>query len=279
MTNRFKGSMAATAAVAALFCVGLRTVAGQAPAAAAQPYAQPRTLDGQPDVTGIWQALNSAAWDLEDHSPRLGVPGGFGVVEGGRIPYLPAALSKKKQNFEKRSTEDPESKCYLPGVPRITFLPFPFQILQFPDSAVIVYEYRGITRTIPFRGQHPDPQVIDFWMGDSRARWDGNTLVVDTGNFNEETWLDRAGNFHSDELHVVERYTRTGPDHMTYEVTIEDPKVFSRPWKMSTPLYRRQEKSLRLLEYECYAYMEEEAAKGNVKLPWSRLEFEGVPQK
>ena len=104
MTNRFKGSMAATAAVAALFCVGLRTVAGQAPAAAAQPYAQPRTLDGQPDVTGIWQALNSAAWDLEDHSPRLGVPGGFGVVEGGRIPYLPAALAKKKQNFEDRKS-------------------------------------------------------------------------------------------------------------------------------------------------------------------------------
>ena len=264
----------------AVFPVGLLTVASQAPAAPAQAYAPPRTVGGQPDLLGIWQVLNSAAaWDIEDHSPSLGVPGGFGVVEGGRIPYLPAALATRKQNFEKRMTEDPEAKCYLPGVPRITLMSFPFQILQFPDAVVIVYEYLGITRTLSFKGQHPDPQVIDFWMGDSRARWDGNTLVVDAGNFNDQTWFDRAGNFHSDELHVVERYTRTDADHMSYEVTIEDPKVFSRPWKMSTPLYRRQEKNLRLLEYECFAYMEEEAAKGNLKLPWSHLGFEGVPQK
>jgi hypothetical protein len=279
MTNRFKGSMAAMAAVTVVLSVGLRTVAGQAPAAPARAYTPPRTPAGQPDLMGIWQALNSAAWDIEDHSPRLGVPGGFGVVEGGRIPYLPAALAKRTQNFEKRATGDPEASCYLPGIPRVTFMPFPFQILQFPESVVIVYEYLGITRNIPLTGQHPDPQVLDFWMGDSRGRWDGNTLVVDVGNFNDQTWFDRAGNFHSDEMHVVERYTRTGADHMSYEVTIEDPKVFSRPWKMSTPLYRRQEKNLRLLEYECYAYMEEEAAKGNVKLPWSHLEFEGVPQK
>ena len=276
MTNRFKGSIAA---VAVVLSVGLRTVAGQAPAAPARAFTPPRTPAGQPDLMGIWQALNSAAWDIEDHSPRLGVPGGFGVVEGGRIPYLPAALAKRTQNFEKRATGDPEASCYLPGIPRVTFMPFPFQVLQFPESVVIVYEYLGITRNIPLTGQHPDPQVLDFWMGDSRGRWDGNTLVVDVGNFNDQTWLDRAGNFHSDEMHVVERYTRTGADHMSYEVTIEDPKVFSRPWKMSTPLYRRQEKNLRLLEYECYAYMEEEAAKGNVKLPWSHLEFEGVPQK
>src|SRR5881396_4420280 len=146
MSKRVVGAKVAIAAVAVVVLVGSSTAGGQAPA---QGYVPPRTANGQPDVTGIWQALNSAAWDLEDHSPRLGVPGGFGVVEGGRIPYLPAALAKKKQNFERRSTEDPESKCYLPGVPRITFLPFPFQILQFPDSAVIVYEYRGITRTIP----------------------------------------------------------------------------------------------------------------------------------
>jgi hypothetical protein len=280
VTNPLKGSIAAMAVLAAVFSVGLSTALGQAPAVSARAYSPPRLANGQPELLGIWQVLNpAAAWDVEDHSPRLGVPGGFGIVEGGPIPYLPAALATRKQNFEKRTTADPEAKCYLPGVPRITLMPFPFQILQFPDAVVIVSEYLGNTRTISFKGQHPDPQVIDFWMGDSRGRWDGNTLVVDVGNFNDQTWFDRAGNFHSDELHVVERYTRTGPDHMNYEVTIEDPKVFSRPWKMSTPLYRRQEKNLRLLEYECFAYMEEEAAKGNLKLPWSRLEFEGVPQK
>ena len=186
------------------------------------------------------------------------MPGGFGVVEGGRLPYLPAALAKRKENFDKRATADPEASCYLPGVPRATYMPFPFQILQFPDAVIIVHEYLGITRPIFLGGKHPDPDVIDFWMGDSRGRWDGNSLVVDVNNSNDQTWFDRAGNFHSDGLHVVERYTRTGPDVITYEATIEDPKVFSRPWKMSMPLYRRQEKNMQVLEYECYAYLQYE---------------------
>jgi len=256
--------------------VGSRTAGGQAPA---QGYVPPRTANGQPDLGGIWQALNSAAWDIEDHSPRLGVPGGFGVVEGGKLPYLPAALAKRKENFDKRATADPEVSCYLPGVPRLTYMPYPFQILQFQDVVTIISEYEGITRSIFLTGKHPDADVIDFFMGDSRGRWEGNTLVVDVANLNDRTWFDRAGNFHSDELHVVERYTRTGPDHIQYEATIEDPKVFSRPWKMSMPLYRRQEKDFRLLEYECYAYAEEEAGKGNLKVPWPHFEFEGAPLK
>jgi hypothetical protein len=279
MSNRFTAIVAMTAAFATVLFIMPGTVASQAQAVAAQAYTPPRTPSGQPDLQGIWQVVNSAASDIEDHSPSLGTPGGYGVVEGGRIPYLPAALAQKQQNFEKRATADPEVSCYLPGVPRVTYTPFPFQILQFPDQVVIVYEYLGITRSIFLTGKHPDPDVIDFWMGDSRGRWEGNTLVVDAGNFNDQTWFDRAGNFHSDALHVTERYTRTGPDHISYEATIEDPKVFSRPWKMSMPLYRRQERNLRLLEYECPAYMEEEAGKGNLKLPWSHLEREGVPEK
>ena len=279
MTHRSTGSTVALAAVALIVLVGVRAVAGQTVASPAPAYAPPRTATGQPDLGGIWQVLNSAAWDVEDHSPRLGVPGGFGVVEGGRIPYLPAALTKKKENFEKRTTLDPEVSCSLPGVPRLTYMPYPFQIIQFSDVVQIVYEYEGIVRSIFLNGTHPDADVVDFWMGDSRGRWEGNTLVVDVANLNDRTWFDRAGNFHSDALHVVERYTRTGPDQIAYEVTIEDPTVFSRPWKMSMPIYRRQEKNLRLLEYECFAYMEEEAGKGNLKLPWSHLEFEGVPEK
>jgi hypothetical protein len=276
MIKRVVGSNVAIAAVAVVVLVGSRTAGGQA---SAQGYVPPRTANGRPDLGGIWQALNSAAWDIEDHSPRLGVPGGFGVVEGGKLPYLPAALAKRKENFDKRATADPEASCYLPGVPRLIYMPYPFQILQFQDVVTIIDEYEGITRSIFLTGKHPDSDVIDFFMGDSRGRWEGNTLVVDVANLNDRTWFDRAGNFHSDELHVVERYTRTSPDHIQYEATIEDPKVFSRPWKMSMPLYRRQEKNFRLLEYECYAYTEEEAGKGNLKIPWPHFEFEGAPLK
>ncbi len=227
---------------------------------------------GQPDVQGVWQVVNTAAWDIQDHEAQLvsglparfGMPAGQGVVEGNEIPYQPWALAKKKEHHASRLTADPEAKCYLPGVPRITYMPYPFQVFQFSDRVVILYEYLHATRVIPTDGR-PHPKVLsefwDFWMGDSRGRWEGDTLVVDVTHFNDETWFDRAGNFHSDALHVVERYTRTGPDHMLYEVTIEDPKVFARPWKMSMPLYRRQEGNMQLLEYECYAYAREGADK------------------
>ena len=230
--------------------------AGQPPAESAQPYSPPRTPDGQPDLQGIWQVLNTAAWDIQDHSGQLGVPAGQGVVVGNDIPYQPWALAKKQENFRNRQTADPNTKCYMPGVPRITYMPYPFQILQFADRVLILYEYVHVTRTIYMDGSpHPDGH-IDFWMGDSRGRWEGDTLVVDLIHFNDQTWFDRAGNFHSAALHVVERYTRNGPDHITYDVTIEDPEVFTRPWKMSMPLYRRQEENIQLLEYECYAYAE-----------------------
>jgi len=213
----------------------------------------PRTPDGHPDLQGIWQVLNTAAWDIQDHGASLGVPAGRGVVDGNEIPYLPAALQKKQQNFANRHELDPETKCFLPGIPRITYMPFPFQIVQSRNEVTILYEYLHTVRHIFLRGEHP-PGPIEWWMGDSRGRWDGDTLVVDVRHFNAETWFDRAGNHHSEALHVVERYTRTGLDHMRYDVTIEDPKTFTRPWKMSMSLYRRQEPQIDLLEYECFAY-------------------------
>jgi hypothetical protein len=222
------------------------------------PYTPPRTRDGQPDLQGVWQALNTAAWDLEDHGASLGVPAGRGVVEGGAIPYQPAALAKKKENFANRATLDPEAKCYLPGVPRITYMPYPFQIVQQADKVSILYEYLRAVRYIYTNG-NPHPEgPIDWWMGDSRGRWEGNTLVADVIHFNDQTWFDRAGNFHSGALHVVERYTPTGPDHLLYEATIEDPNVFTRPWKISMPLYRRKDTSAELLEYQCNAYLLEQ---------------------
>jgi hypothetical protein len=212
-----------------------------------------RAADGKPDLSGVWQVLNTAAWDIQDHGARVGMPAGEGVVEGNELPYQPWALKRKRENFANRATADPETKCYLPGVPRATYMGFPFHIIQGPAGFIIAYEYAHAIRRIYMDSPHP-PGPIEWWMGDSRGRWDGDTLVVDVVHFTGQTWLDRAGNFHSEALHVVERYRPLGPDHIQYEATLEDPKVFVRPWKMSMVLYRRKEPRARILEYECYSY-------------------------
>jgi hypothetical protein len=245
--------------IVALQLSGIATMNG------AEAYKAPRTADGKPNLSGIWQALNTANWDIQTHAARSGqvvglgaigaVPPGLGVVEGDEIPYLPEAAAKKKENFANRLTADPEIKCYLPGVPRATYMPYPFQIVQTPKFILMAYEYAGATRTISMDKAPPSP--ADSWMGDSAGHWEGDTLVVDVTSLNDETWFDRAGNFHSDALHVVERYTPLNPDALTYEATIEDPKVFSRPWKMSMPLYRRLEKNAQLLEFKCVEFVEE----------------------
>src|SRR5262249_21154539 len=159
--------------------------------------------------------------------------------EGGEIPYTLEALKKRNENRENWLTSDPEIKCYLPGVPRATYMPYPFQILQSAKAVFIAYEYAGAVRNIYMKD--PGPPPIDSWMGQSVGRWEGDSLVVDVKGFHDQSWFDRSGNFHSDQLHVVERYTRTGRDVIDYEATIEDPQVFTRPWQIRMPLYRRIE--------------------------------------
>jgi len=212
-----------------------------------------RTPDGHPDLSGIWQAVNTAAWDLEPHLAQPDVPAGIGVIDGNQIPYTADALAKKKENYQNRATLDPDRKCFLPGVPRVMYMPFPFQIVQTPTQVTMLFEYVHSVRNIVMNTPHPRGP-IEWWMGDSRGRWEGDTLVVDVVHFNADTWLDKAGNFHSEEMHLVERFTPVGRDHIEYEVTVEDPKVFTRPWKISMILYRHKEKNLRLLEYECYSF-------------------------
>ncbi|HEV3200167.1 MAG TPA: hypothetical protein VGZ73_19820 [Bryobacteraceae bacterium] len=209
--------------------------------------------------------MNTANWDLQEHAARPGLvialgaegaePGGLGVVEGGEIPYLPAGKEKKKANFEQRLTADPEIKCYLPGVPRATYMPYPFQIFHSAKAIFFAYEYDGAVRNIFLKD--PGPAPADSWMGQSVGHWEGDTLVIDVTGLDERTWFDRAGDFHSDALHVVERYTPLGPDTLSYEATIEDPKVFSRPWKIKMPLYRHVEKDARLMEFKCVEFAEE----------------------
>ena len=149
-------------------------------------------------------------------------------------------------------TLDPEIKCYLPGVPRANYMPYPFQIIQSSKYIMMIYTFAGAVRTV-YMDEHKEAPA-DSWMGWSNGRWDGETLVVDTTGFNGRTWLDRAGNFHSDQLHVVERFTAGSRDHLLYEATIEDPKVFTRPWKISMPLYRRLDRNAQIMEFKCVLF-------------------------
>ncbi len=256
MKNHLIALATAASATMAMLAFTAGHSSGQAPAGA-PAYRVPRTPFGQPDLQGVWQAVNTANWNIQDHSAELGMPAGLGVVEGNEIPYQPWALAKKQENYKNRATTDTEANCYLTGVPRITYMPFPFQILQRPDLVTMLYEYDHATRHIYTNGTSHPAGHIPWYMGDSRGRWEGDTLVVDSTHFNDETWFDRAGNFHSDALHVVERYTAISPNHLMYEATIEDPKVFTRPWKISMPLYRRREPNMQLLEYKCVPFAEE----------------------
>jgi hypothetical protein len=239
--------------------LAVAAVAGQT-----RTYRAPRAADGKPNLNGIWQALNEAHWDVEPHaaapSPVLDLgaahaaAGGLGIVEGP-IPYKPDALAKKRENYANRLKLDPEIKCYLPGVPRANYMPYPFQIIQGPKYIMMIYTFAGAVRTI-YMDDHQEAPA-DSWMGWSNGHWEGESLVIDTTGFNDQTWFDRAGNFHTDALHVVEHFTATSPDHLQYDATIEDPNVFTRPWKISMPLYRRVEKNAQIMEFRCVEFVED----------------------
>jgi hypothetical protein len=248
-------------ALTAVLALGGVQVAAQNTAASATA----RTVNGKPNLTGLWQSLGTADWDIQAHGAQAGpyyqlgaigaIPPGQGIVEGVEIPYLPAALEQKKKNLANRWKEDPVIKCYMPGVPRSNYMAFPFQIIQSQKDILIAYQFGSENRLINMG--KPQEAVTDTWMGTSNGRWDGNTLVVDVTGFNGMAWLDRAGNFASDGLHVVERYSLLDPNTMNYEATIEDPKTFSRPWKVNVILYRHREKDARLLEFKCVEFTEE----------------------
>ena len=244
----------------------------------------PVRVGDKPSFSGIWQANNEAHWDLEAHSARPGavmqpgvqpydyaqvpaapvlalgaaggVPGSIGVVQGdGTIPYRPEALAIKQENAANWIDREPELKCYLPGTPRAMYMPYPFEITQSTTKVHIGHEFANAARTIHLDTVEQPP--IDLWMGHSVGRWEGDTLVVDVTDFNGKTWFDRAGNFHSDALHLVERFTLMTPNIIRYDVTIEDPNVFTRSWQISMPLYRRIEPNMQLIEYRCTEFVEE----------------------
>jgi hypothetical protein len=253
--------MSALASAAALFA------AGAAPTAvSAQVLTEfPRTADGRPDLSGVWQALNTAHWNLEPHvagypviddlGAQIATPPGAGVVEGGEIPYLPEARAERDRRFANRAVEDPETNCYMGGVPRSTYMPYPFQILQNERDVAISYQYATGFRRIFVGGEEEAP--LDSWMGWSNGHWEGDAFVVEVTGLNGLTWLDRAGNYASANARVEERYTLLGPNHMQYEAMIDDPTVFSRPWTIRMPLYRIVDENYRMMEFKCEAFAEE----------------------
>lgn len=255
------GKLFKLAAAAACVLAGTSTIAH----AQAQTQ-QPATIDGKPNINGIWQAMNAANWNLEPHSasaspdPRVdraigtwgAVPATLGVVVGGEIPYRPEILEQRNANREQGN--DPEKACYLPGIPRATYMDHPFQIIQGGGDILMAYEYASANRVIQMRDIDIPP--IDTWMGTSYGRWEGNTLVVTTLAQNGETWLDRSGNFLAPTTTVTERFTPLGPNHMDYQVTFDDPELYTRPWTIQMPLYRRMEQNAQLLEFKCVPFAE-----------------------
>ena len=281
MGHRSAGSLIGVAVVAAvvggILSVSVTRMAGQA--------TRPDRIDGRPNLSGIRQANNEANWDLEAHAARPGmitqpgaypyaytrvpaapvvalgavgsVPGSLGVVQGdGQIPYTPETLAEKQANVENWVDRDPEIRCYLPGIPRAMYMPHPYEITQSTNQIHVAFAFSSTARTI-----HMDDGVArppDYtWMGHSVGRWEGDTLVVDVTNFNDNGWFDRAGNHHSEALHLEERFTLVTPNVINYEVTIEDPNTFTRPWRISMPLYRRMESNIQLLEFRCQEFAEE----------------------
>ena len=290
MTLKQLSSMVTVAVAASVMTAAVMFSMSRASGQEAQTSTVPKLpqrvarVGGKPNMSGIWQAINEANFDLEAHAARSGmvtqagvypfeharvpaapvvalgaaggVPGSLGVVQdGGTIPYKPEALAIKKENAEHWIDRDPELKCYLPGIPRAMYLPYPFEITQSTNKVHIAYAFTNTARTIHLDKVEEPP--ADTWMGHSVGRWEGDTLVVDVSAFNDKTWFDRAGNFHSDALKVTERFTLLTPDVLWYEATMADPNVFTKPWRIAMPIYRRMEPNAQLLEYQCIEFVEE----------------------
>ncbi len=263
MLKKFPSAMIAVAIVAVVSFYSLATTRG---AVQDSEYQAPLTADGRPDMNGIWQAIGAAHWDVEPHAARMGpvvelaalgaIPGGLGVLTAGEIPYTSEARAKQQQNREHWVERDPAVKCYMPGVPRTTYMPYPFQIVQTPENILISYEFASANRIVYMN--RPDFEApVDSWMGHSRGHWEGDTLVIDVTSQVPDTWLDSAGNHHSDKLHVVERYTLVSGNHLMYEATLEDPETYTRPWTIRLPLYRRIDERVQLLDFKCVEFAEE----------------------
>ena len=249
---------------AAAILIAAGVIDAQVPGGAEGPPLRDRPrVSGRPNFNGIWQAVNTAHWNLESHSAedlkefwRLGaiaaIPAGQSVVRGGTIPYKPEALAKRNENRKQRPAADPEAKCYMLGVPRVTYHNMPFQIFHAEGDLLMVYPFAAANRVIYMTDRSELP--VDSWMGKSMGAWDGDVLVITTKWQNGQSWLDRAGNHASNQLTVTERFTLLGPNHVRYEATLDDPQTYTRPWTIEMPLYRMIDQNAQLLEHKCVPF-------------------------
>ena len=257
MRQRFTGSLIAALVLATALPFG------------AQAQNRPARIGGKPNINGIWQAMNSANWNLEGHAAsfnkdfwRLGaigaIPAGQSVVKEGKIPYLPEALAKRDENRAGWPKTDPEAACYLPGIPRATYLPHPFQIIQGDGDILFAYSFANANRAVHMTEHRTiDDVPTDFFMGWSNGNWEGDTPVVEVIANDDRTWFDRAGNYHSSAMKVTERFTPLDQNRIQYDATIDDPETFTKPWTISMPLYRHTEPNAELLEFKCVEFSEE----------------------
>lgn len=247
-SKRPRGLVAAAVWMSCLALPALALAAGSATSGKI-----PRTRDGKPDFSGIWQTTSAADYGLEPHADRTDAPPGPGVIEGDFIPYTAQALATKARNFSRRDKNDPRLSCCTLGTPRGIYYPEPFQIFQRPQDVTLVFEFGDSVRTIHTDGTlHPKQTDNEFWLGDSRGHWEGDTLVVDVRDFNDQTWLSRAGDFHDEALHVVERWKYVDANTIDYQATLDDPGIYTRPWTLEVYLYRHREKNFQLIENYCY---------------------------
>jgi hypothetical protein len=263
---------ATIASAAAVFSLTVMPISGQGGraggAATAKPQPRLARIGKAPNINGIYQAINTANWNLEDHSAQglndfwqLGaiaaIPAGMSVIEGGTIPYTPAALKQREANRKGWPKTDPEAKCYMPGIPRANYMPYPFQIVQGNKDILFVYEFASANRIVHMNSKELSP--VDSWMGWANGRWEGDTLVIENTGFNEHSWFDRAGNHHSNQLTVLERFTPRGQDsaYLEYSAQMTDPETFTRPWRITMNLYRKLEPNAQLLEFKCVEFSEE----------------------
>jgi hypothetical protein len=220
----------------------------------------PRAADGKPDLTGVWQGASSRRGSWDEANSGLGVggtgkdpnaPASLGSQQAVTVPapYQPWAAAKVLESYNNRGIDDPAALCLPPGIPRLVLVGlFPIEIVQTPRTIVFLYEYMNVFRTIPLGGAHP-PDLAPSYMGDSVGHWEGGTLVVDVVGFNDKTWLTGTGTFHSEALHLTERYTRVDKDQINYDATIDDPKVLTQPWTIHTTMMLRE--GTRVQEYVC----------------------------
>ena len=239
----------------------------------------PRTADGKPDMTGYWAArFNQAIFDVEDHpQPQPGIPRGKGAIvdpSDGRIPYKPEAAAKAHDLAQNHMYEEPEAHCWESGVPHSAYQQFGFQIVEPAGYLLINFEYAHSYRIIPTDNRPHIAPSVKLFMGDSVGHWEGDTLVIDTTNQNGKTWFDMAGNFTTPNIHVVERITPVDANTISYEATIEDPTIYTRPWKIAGTWGRRLEKDYEQLEFACIEgnddlqhYLESAGGKATAKKP------------